>query len=68
MFVWCFVRPVRYRSTCGGLCETKVALTTRAEMFNLVGRSLSFRHAKLSDDESTVIIRLINCEKAGIGR
>ena len=53
MFVCCFVRPVRYRSPCDALCETKVALTARAEMFNLVGKSLSFRHAKLLDDEST---------------
>ena len=52
MFVWCFVRPVRYRSSCGALCETKVVLTARAEMFKIVGSSLSFRHARLLDDES----------------
>ena len=46
MFVWCFVRPLRYRSTCGALCETKIALTARTEMVNLVGKYLSFRHVK----------------------
>lgn len=54
MSVWCFVRPLRYRSTYGALCETKIALTARAEMFNLVGRYLSFRHVKLLDDEPTL--------------
>ena len=54
MSVWCFVRPLRYGSTYGALCETKIALTARAEMFNLVGRYLFFRHVKLLDDEPTL--------------
>ena len=41
-------------STYGALCETKIALTARAETFNLVGRYLSFRHVKLLDDEPTL--------------
>lgn len=51
--MWCFVRPLRYRSTCGALRETKVALTARGKMFNFAGRSSSFWHAKVLDDEST---------------